>query len=43
MFKHEFLRNKKLFLTYLLTFVSLFFNLTLSSYSVLEVVGLVIN
>ena len=38
--KHEFLRNKKLFLTYLLAFASLFFILFLSSCSVFEVVGL---
>jgi hypothetical protein len=40
MFKHEFLRNKKLFLTYLLIFLSLFFILALSSCSVFEVAGL---
>jgi hypothetical protein len=40
MFKHEFLRNKKLFLTYLLTFISLFFIFFITSCSVFEVVGL---
>jgi len=40
MFRHEFIRNKKIFLTYLLTFTSLFFILFLSSCSVFEVAGL---
>ena len=39
MLKHEFLRNKKFILTYLLIFISLFFILFLSSCSVFEVVG----